>query len=147
MQTWRPATLLKRDFNTDVFLWISRNFWEQLHRTPLGDCFWQFHKFRREIILHVKPFFVKPATKKGLYLLPCISRKYCGTSQNCYSENNSGWLLLSLHKMMLNLEKWKIYKADTQDDFVGDYEYVHYICQFYCKEIYFNPKKALPKNK
>ena len=26
-QSWRPATLLKRDFNTGVFLWIFQNFW------------------------------------------------------------------------------------------------------------------------
>ena len=27
---WIPATLLKRDSNTNVFLWMLRNFWEHL---------------------------------------------------------------------------------------------------------------------
>ena len=30
LQPWRPATLLKRDSNTDVFVWIVRDFWEHL---------------------------------------------------------------------------------------------------------------------
>ena len=30
LKTWRPATLLKRDSNTGVFLWILRNFEEHL---------------------------------------------------------------------------------------------------------------------
>ena len=39
----RPATLLKRDPGTGVFLWILWNFQEHLsHRTPLGDCFCMF---------------------------------------------------------------------------------------------------------
>ena len=29
-QTWRPASLLKKDFNIGVFLWILQNFQEQL---------------------------------------------------------------------------------------------------------------------
>ena len=27
-QSWRPATLLKRNFNTGIFLWIFQNFWK-----------------------------------------------------------------------------------------------------------------------
>ena len=35
LMIWRPSTLLKRDSNTGVFLWISRNLYEQLfYRTP-----------------------------------------------------------------------------------------------------------------
>ena len=35
-----PATLLKRDSSTGVFLWILRSFQEHLfHRAPLDDCF------------------------------------------------------------------------------------------------------------
>ena len=35
LQASRPATLLKRDPDTGVFLWILRNFWEHLfHKTP-----------------------------------------------------------------------------------------------------------------
>ena len=37
------ATLLKRDYSTCVFLWISRNFYKHhykaFNRTPLIDCF------------------------------------------------------------------------------------------------------------
>ena len=37
---FRPATLLKRDSGTGVFLWILSNFYEHLFpRTPLDDCF------------------------------------------------------------------------------------------------------------
>ena len=37
----RPATLLKRDSGTVVFLWILRNFQEHLlYRTLLDDCFY-----------------------------------------------------------------------------------------------------------
>ena len=40
----RPATLLKRDSGTGVFLWILGNFSEHLfYRTPLCDCFWICH--------------------------------------------------------------------------------------------------------
>ena len=36
----RPATLLKKDSGTGVFLWILWKFWERIfYRTPLDDCF------------------------------------------------------------------------------------------------------------
>ena len=37
---WRPATLLKKDFETGAFLWTLRNFWDHLF-SPLGECFWR----------------------------------------------------------------------------------------------------------
>ena len=38
----RPATLLKRDSGTGVFLWILWHFYEHLfYRTPPGDCFYK----------------------------------------------------------------------------------------------------------
>ena len=41
----RPATLFKRDFNTGVFLWILRNFYEQLFlQNASGGCFCRYHK-------------------------------------------------------------------------------------------------------
>ena len=37
---WRPATLLKRDSDTSVFLRISQFFLKTpFYRTPPGDCF------------------------------------------------------------------------------------------------------------
>ena len=40
-QLLRPVTLLKRDSNIGVFLWILRNFSEQLFwRASVNDCFW-----------------------------------------------------------------------------------------------------------
>ena len=45
LQAWgfSPATLLKRDSGTGVFLWILRNFWEHLFdRIALGGCFWLY---------------------------------------------------------------------------------------------------------
>ena len=39
---WRPATLLKRDSDTSVFLWILRNFPEHLFwKTSANGCFWK----------------------------------------------------------------------------------------------------------
>ena len=36
---WRPTTLLKRNYNTDVFLWNLRNLWEDLFlQTTSGGC-------------------------------------------------------------------------------------------------------------
>ena len=40
LQTFRPVTLLKRDSNTGVFLWILRNFYKHLFcRTLANGCF------------------------------------------------------------------------------------------------------------
>ena len=45
-----PATLLKRDSGTGVFLCILRNFPEQLfHRTPLDDC------YNESLVIHYHP--------------------------------------------------------------------------------------------
>ena len=42
-ESCRPATLLKRDSNTGVFLWIWRNFYKYLFwRTSANGCFWFF---------------------------------------------------------------------------------------------------------
>ena len=41
LQGWRPVTLLKRDYNSNVFIWILRNFQEHLFwRTSANGCFW-----------------------------------------------------------------------------------------------------------
>ena len=41
LQAWRPATLLKRDSNTGVFLWNLRNSKEHLFlQNTSGGCFW-----------------------------------------------------------------------------------------------------------
>ena len=38
-----PATLWKRDSDTDVFIWILRNFWKHFfYRAPFGDSFLVF---------------------------------------------------------------------------------------------------------
>ena len=43
LQTFRPATLLKRNSNAVAFLWILRNFKEHLfHRTPLDEYLRKF---------------------------------------------------------------------------------------------------------
>ena len=40
LQTFRPATLLKRDPTTGVFLWILQNFWYYLFwKTSANGCF------------------------------------------------------------------------------------------------------------
>ena len=40
LHAWRPPTLLKRDSNTGSFLWILRNFYEQLFLQNTSDgCF------------------------------------------------------------------------------------------------------------
>ena len=41
-QAVRPAVLLKRDSNTEVFLWMSQHFKQQLFwRTSAYSCFWR----------------------------------------------------------------------------------------------------------
>ena len=46
LQTFRPETLLKRDFNTSIFLWNLQNFSElQFWRSYVNDCFCQIHCF------------------------------------------------------------------------------------------------------
>ena len=41
LQAWRPATLLKRDSNTGVFLWNLWNFLEHLFlQNASSGCFW-----------------------------------------------------------------------------------------------------------
>ena len=41
LQTFKPATVLKRESNTCAFLWLSQNFYEHLFwRTTANGCFW-----------------------------------------------------------------------------------------------------------
>ena len=41
LQVFSSATLLKRDFNTVLFLWILRNFWKRLFwRKSVNRCYW-----------------------------------------------------------------------------------------------------------
>ena len=45
MQGWRPATLLKTNSNTGIFLWNLRNFAKYLFtRTSANDCFYTTQK-------------------------------------------------------------------------------------------------------
>ena len=46
LQAWKPATLLKRDSNTSVFLWNLSNFHKQfLLQITSGGCFWEMSMF------------------------------------------------------------------------------------------------------
>ena len=41
LQAYKPTTLLQRDSNTGVFLWILWKFYKHLfQRTSVNDCFW-----------------------------------------------------------------------------------------------------------
>ena len=41
LQAYKPPTLLQRDSNTGVFLWILRKFWKPLfQRASVNNCFW-----------------------------------------------------------------------------------------------------------
>ena len=43
LESCRPATLLKTDSNTGVFLWILRDFYKHLfRRRSANGCFWVF---------------------------------------------------------------------------------------------------------
>ena len=54
LHAWRPATLLKRDSNTDFFLLRLRNFLEQIFLQNIsGECFWKVHTEN----FSLKPFF------------------------------------------------------------------------------------------
>ena len=55
LQAFRPVTLLKRDSNTGVFLWISHSSLEHLFwRTSVNGCFclWQFFYIFQENLLY-----------------------------------------------------------------------------------------------
>ena len=46
LQAFRPVTILKRDSNTDIFLWISGNLQEhQFWRAFANGCFCNFGKY------------------------------------------------------------------------------------------------------
>ena len=53
METWRPATLTKRDSNTGAFHWILRNFMNSFF---IQHCFYPFELFR--ILLHSYTIFL-----------------------------------------------------------------------------------------
>ena len=45
LQTFKPATVLKRDSNTDVYLWILQKFFRKPNLKCANNCFWNlfFH--------------------------------------------------------------------------------------------------------
>ena len=59
---FRPTTLLKRDCNTGVFLWILQNFWEHL-KTPSKNIWKMFgyeKKSLKRVIINFHVFMRKP---------------------------------------------------------------------------------------
>ena len=53
LQTWRPATLLRRDSNMEVSLWNLRNFYKHLfYRTPPVAIFETVHAFSSRFITY-----------------------------------------------------------------------------------------------
>ena len=70
MQVQRPGTLLKRDSNKDVFLWILWNFYKQLfYKTPLLAPFsWNTmlfpHRFEIYAIINSVTFIKRKSRKK-----------------------------------------------------------------------------------
>ena len=65
LQAFKSTTLLKRDSNTGVFLWILRNFQEHLfYKTSANDFFWMescsrfFHKRNSQWTTSLKHFEV-----------------------------------------------------------------------------------------
>ena len=88
LQAFKPATLLKRDSNTGVFLLILWNFKEHFfRRTPPDDCFWRkldtttynaivfLTKFPLRMLWILKKWtFVSDKSKK-LFVFACLSQK------------------------------------------------------------------------
>ena len=63
MQTWRPAAVLTRDSNTDVFLWILQNFQELLFYHP-----WWLLLKACAFVYHITEFLKKTATHSAAKL-------------------------------------------------------------------------------
>ena len=63
MQTWRPATVLTRDSNTGVFLWILQNFQELLFYHP-----WWLLLKAYALVYHITEFLKKTATHSAAKL-------------------------------------------------------------------------------
>ena len=68
IKAWKPATLLKKDSNTCIFLSILQNFWKQLfYRTPPDDCFWMLpfvKKMKQKIVANEASKTVESNSKK-----------------------------------------------------------------------------------
>ena len=81
----RPASLLKRDSGTSVFLRILRNFQEHIfYRTPLDNCFCLYHQ--NHLPLHSQP---------SPYLF-CLTT-FCLTS---FYLTTFGWPCLTMTKII-----------------------------------------------
>ena len=87
LQALQTATLLKRDFNTSVFLWILRNFCEQLfYRAPTVESV--------DLLFLAKNNVGWFLLKRFVYLvrvgyLPIISKNYSNTFIDSPAENKN----------------------------------------------------------
>ena len=94
---------LKRDFGTDVFLWILWNFQEQLfYRTPLGDCFWPI-LFKIIVPKNMSTFTGNMYRPEELQLnwkespKQLFCSKHCKVFKNKFITEQFRWLLLHIN--------------------------------------------------
>ena len=85
-----PATLLKRDSNTCIFLWILRNFQERLFwKISTNDCFWNQSKdpvnTGRKLNVH-KTFRRRPGRLMYVQFTSCVYGRHIFST---YSLNNN----------------------------------------------------------
>ena len=86
LQTWRPATLLKRDSSTGVFLWIFRIFQEHLFwKISTSGYFCKITYFEEHLRT---PASIKCYFNRKTYFLKILvsKRKYENNIENCQSH-------------------------------------------------------------
>ena len=87
-KAWRPATLVKRDSNTNVFLWILRNFEENL-RTAASE--------------HLDLMRTCYAKMDATCFLTLQSDTFITFRQNCVNKldsNNKYWLVFTTNQQI-----------------------------------------------
>ena len=122
LQAKRPLTLLKRDSNTDAFLWILGNFLEHLfRRTSAYGCFWNdFSKWLFRTFFLESPFQHHPDL--------VILHKYQSLLKQSFKHN-------SVHMPSLNLAHTLSFKPRFHMFIIDGYDrkskrFFFFICLF-----------------
>ena len=99
LRPWRPATLLKRDSNTGVFLWILRPFQKHFfYRTPLqlalrvAQWAWDKHQYTKAVVCScsLKRYSYKFCKiHKKTHVLECLFNKTGGLRPVTSSKSGS----------------------------------------------------------
>ena len=111
LQAFRLLTVLKRDFNIDIFLWISRMLQEHLFKkNPKEHLFWstrsshQRCSVRKGVLEAEACNFMKKETLSQVFYC-----EFCEISKNTFLQKTSGQLLLKNICEQLLLHVWKLF--------------------------------------